>query len=132
MVKQAEKKSNYCSGLENNRRKSIKRFHDLCQENLKDADGNYFCPFCGEIKKEFLSPLTDKIVLLDCECERKIKHLRETYKSYRECKHNGIFYSDLIDGKRRPVNSDENQILIFGTKLKDSLSWAEKKLENQN
>lgn len=98
----------------------------MCQDNLNDADGNYFCTFCGELKKEFHSPLTDRIVLLDCECERKIKMLREVYTDYRQCKHNGVFYSDLIDEHKRPANADENEIMIFGIKLRDQLTHADK------
>ena len=51
-------------------------FLEKCYKNIISTEDNgnpQYCLFCGCIKKEFLSPRSGKIIVLDCECERQFE-----------------------------------------------------------
>jgi hypothetical protein len=102
----------------------VKKFYDKCRESLRPSDPPHFCPFCGIVKQEFENPMTGRIVLLDCECEQKVRMFKDFIENYRECdtsKRNahgalieGVKYRELIDGTKRPANEDEERIVYIG------------------
>jgi|GEM_PF-4464944 hypothetical protein len=63
------------------------KFLDRCQKNIlnsSDMGRPEFCRFCGVEKKVFLNPLAEDMVknqksveVLDCECERRFRHLKD-------------------------------------------------------
>jgi len=59
-----------------------------------------FCLFCGGEKSEFTSPITERIRLLDCECERNFGMLKDFLDANRAWLSNpGNLPKDFIDYK---------------------------------
>jgi hypothetical protein len=43
-----------------------------------------YCQFCGAEKSEFMDPRTERIALLECECERRYSMLQDYVRSITE------------------------------------------------
>ena len=105
-----------------------KKFMDLCQEGINPSDPPQFCRICENVRMEFQSPLSGRIVLLDCDCERLLQMHKEFLENYRnkESK-NGIKYYELIDGTRRPSNEDEEKVVFIGRMARAQIELVEHK-----
>ena len=124
--------------------KNIGGFHGRMQACLRDTEPPIFCKLCGEIKKEFTTPERYRffdggyysrephVIVLKCRCEREIEMHKEFLENYRECETKSkTKYSDLIDGKSRPVSDDEKEIYKTGIQIRDRIKYAEIKLARQ-
>ena len=116
----------------------LKSFYAITQSGLRDTDPPIVCKLCGQVKKEFLTPAGfrfwnngyytpgPKVIVLDCECERRLKMYKEFYANYRQCEtKDKTKYSDLIDGRDRPQTDNENEILRIGVITRDQIRERE-------
>ena len=108
----------------------VRRFYDKCRLSLRQSDPPHFCSLCGMLKMEFENPLNGRIVLLDCDCERHLKMLKEFIDNYRECFTGkkgecGVKYCSLIDGSKRPANDDEERVVVLGRTVQGVISDME-------
>lgn len=76
------------------------RWWEKYYKAIKDNEQEEYCKFCGVIKKEFISPKTGKLILLECECEKKFAMLTEVLEINYELY--GEDYDRWKHGKYRP------------------------------
>jgi uncharacterized FlgJ-related protein len=108
---------------------TVKRFLDKCWDGIAPAEG-FYCPICGQQKKEFLNPVDETLRLADCECERYLKMLKEFYENYIQCStKENIKYTDLINGYTQPKNENEYQIKKYGLITRDTIREMEIKVQ---
>jgi hypothetical protein len=109
-----------------------KGFLKDCMEALRDTNPPACCPYCGVIKKEFFNPVSSRISVVECECEREVRSYQEFYDNFRQCEFNRsasmqITYADFIDGIVQPKNRDEENIFKTGRNVKNYLFDMEEK-----
>ena len=107
----------------------IKDFYERCQAGMKMTEPPIFCSMCGQQKHEFLDPLQGRLRVLDCECEKKIKMLKEYIAGYRSSyvttDGKKIQHSDLIDGYATARTGDEFDVVSIGRRVQAMIQEAE-------
>jgi hypothetical protein len=131
------------SEIKLNNRNIKRKFLDRCKERLLLTEPPVYCSICGKHKYEFQNPAghiwftpdkqknvcdeSERIMVLDCECERKHKENIGVYKDNLEI-YGADFRQWQIDGRTTGKDDIEKNYkkrhFEFLTKLKSEIDYV--------
>lgn len=107
-------------------------FMHRLNEGLKPS--GEFCLFCGGEKNEFISPVTERIKLLDCDCERDYEMLKDFLDANKEWLNNSDnLPTNIINYKKSGAPDYSEQHLNFVIKARATfVSLQDTREENRS